>query len=778
MQVSASKRSRRVRIATSWLGSLFIAGLMSTAVAEVPIPTVTRPASDPNGSASRNYTFFATDLDLAGRGYVEEEFFFSGRANVYTTPSLVGGIGLGPATGTASVVSSNHPYRTRMVVRRPIEPGRFNGTVVVEWINTSGQFDVEALWFRNHEFFMRDGYAWVGISVQDQGISRAPNGLKVWSPLRYSTLDVTHGGTVAGEGLSYDVFAQGMQAVRKNPAVLGYLPVHRVLAAGVSQSAGRLALYLNSVHPLNPVADGAVLIIGGQQIRSDLDIPVIKILSETEFIGPSSANQVCSSAVGPGPCGTSLQPDSEKFRLWSVAGTSHSDWESGIVRNAIVRRDMPNANLYDSCTHPSRSRIQGHYVIGAAISAMRRWVATGFPPAHAPLMTMAATSPVPEEVRDANGNILGGIRLASFDVPVALSTGDNTGPGLCFLNGTQVPFTRTQLDAMYSSHEHFVDAISRAANANIQSGHLLVADANELVNDAAASIVGKRLTCGPLCANVSQFPLNPSTLILRDQTQFYYLASGADLISILDDATLAVAEGYTRTEQGDREGSRDSFSRANARLHEYVDSVRRLAADDRLAPESADLLVDFAYTLIERIAAQAQIEDPLLTPGPDGALRMVEYYRSGTQQFFWGTDVAERASIDAQAKAGGWTRSGKAFVAWIDAAARPEGSVPVCRFYGVAGSGPTSHLFTADAAECGALMADSKWAYEGIAFYAMPSADGNCSDDMVPVVRLAKSGSTVSAARYRFVADAVRAQTMVTFDGWKAEGTAFCVKSD
>lgn len=776
MQAVKSMTRGRARVAATCLGLFCLSGFVTAAVADVPIPIVTRPASDPNGSANRNYPFFATDLDLAGRGYVEEEFFVSGRANVYSTPSLVGGIGLGSPTGTASVISSNHPYRTRMVVRRPAEAGRFNGTVVVEWINTSGQFDVEALWFRNHEFFMREGYAWVGISVQDQGISRAPNGLKVWSPLRYSTLDVTDGGTVAAEGLSYDILAQGMQAVRRNPAVLGHLPVRRVLVAGVSQSAGRLALYLNSVHPLNPVADGAILIIGGQQVRTDLDIPVIKVLSESEFIGPASANQVCSSAAPPAPCGTSLQPDSDKFRLWSVSGVSHSDWESGIVRNAIVRRDMPNANLYDSCTYPSRSRIQGHYVIGMAIAAMRRWLDTGIPPAQAPLITMASTSPVPKEVRDANGNVLGGIRLASFDVAVALSTGDNAGPGLCFLNGTQVPFTRAKLDAMYPSHEEYVRTVTRAANANIQSGFLLAADANELVNDAAATVVGKRLTCGPLCANVAQFPLNPSTLILRDQTQFYYAAGGSNLLSLLDDATLAVAEGYTYAEQGDSARSKASFTRANVRLHEYADKVRSFASGDRLAPESADLLIDFAYTLVERIAAQGRIDDPLLTPGSDGALRMVEYYRSDTQQFFWGTNIAERASIDAQATAGGWTRSGKAFVAWVDPVARPKGSVPVCRFYGVAGSGPTSHLFTADAAECSTLKADAKWSYEGIAFYAMPSAGGSCSDDTVPVARLIKTGSNTAATRYRFVADAVRARTMVTFDGWKPEGTAFCVQ--
>ena len=234
-----------------------------------------------------------------------------------------------------------------MVVRRPTDANRFNGKVIVEWLNTTGQFDVEALWFRDHEFFMREGYAWVGISVQDQGIARTPNGLKVWSPARYGTLDVTDGGTVTAERLSYDVYAQGMQAVRSVPAVIGRLAVRQVIAAGVSQSAGRLALYINAVHPRDPIVDAALLIIGGQQVRTDLDIPVMKVLSETEYVGPASANQI-----------TTLQPDNDRFRLWSQAGVSHSDWQSGVIRYAIQRRDLPALNLFDSCTLPSRSRVR------------------------------------------------------------------------------------------------------------------------------------------------------------------------------------------------------------------------------------------------------------------------------------------------------------------------------------------------------------------------------------------------------------------------------------
>ena len=85
--------------------------LATSALAAAPNPTVSGPIASPAipGDVSHDYTFFATTHDLGTRGYVEEEFFFDGTANRYTTPPLA----------TATIQDSGHPYRTRMVVRRP-----------------------------------------------------------------------------------------------------------------------------------------------------------------------------------------------------------------------------------------------------------------------------------------------------------------------------------------------------------------------------------------------------------------------------------------------------------------------------------------------------------------------------------------------------------------------------------------------------------------------------------------------------------------------------------
>jgi len=101
---------RLALVASLGAGGLFFA---PHALGAVPSPTVTGPiaATAPPGSATRDYPWMATMHNLGAVGYVEQEFFFEGTANTYNTP--------GPIGTTGSVNSSGHPYKSRMIVRRP-----------------------------------------------------------------------------------------------------------------------------------------------------------------------------------------------------------------------------------------------------------------------------------------------------------------------------------------------------------------------------------------------------------------------------------------------------------------------------------------------------------------------------------------------------------------------------------------------------------------------------------------------------------------------------------
>ena len=169
----------------------------------------------------------ASQLDLAAHGYIEEEYFLEGTANRYRTPPLTTGV----------IISSGHPYRTRMIVRRPRAAAKFNGTVLVEWLDVTSGFDLDAMWMASHKHLLREGYAYVGVSAQRMGVHDAKTGLRAWSPARYSTLDVTAGGAILDDSLSYDIFSQAAQAIRHPVGVnpLGGLPVQRIFAMGARQ---------------------------------------------------------------------------------------------------------------------------------------------------------------------------------------------------------------------------------------------------------------------------------------------------------------------------------------------------------------------------------------------------------------------------------------------------------------------------------------------------------------------------------------------------------------
>jgi hypothetical protein len=550
----------------------------------VPTPTVTGPIpSDTPGSADHNYPFFATDVVLSDYGYVEQEFFIDGTANVYSAPQPSGGIGNNAASATtATIVSSGHPYRSRLLVRRPTDPAKFNGVVVVEWFNVTNGYDTDVHWFYQKEFFLRAGYAWVGVSAQNAGLSNSPNGIKLWSPLRYSTLNVTDSGKVTGDALGYDIFSQAAQAIKSVPVVMGGLPVQLELAIGQSQSAGRLGIYLNAVHILDPIYNGALLASGGQIIRGDLTIPVIKTFTETEF-AMSSVNEI-----------PELQPDTNMMRSWPVAGASHSEQYSLLVRAAILLRDL-NLQAFDTCATPARSRVPNRYVYNMAVNQLVQWNLEGSQPwaaPHAPPMQVTSVSP-PSIARDSFGNGLGGIRLAEMNVPVAHDGGET-----CALGGTHVPFDTATLNALYPTPTSYTSQVIQATNAAIAAGFIFLEDGKATEVRALQSIYGHGLTCGTLCVDEWQFPTHPSTQLLGFQTDFMHFVGWNQAVSAVNLATRALATGYTL---GPGPAAEASFAQAIGYLQMYIADIQASFNAGHLKPETAALLVTQANTLIQQI---------------------------------------------------------------------------------------------------------------------------------------------------------------------------------
>ena len=437
-----------------------------------------------------------TAFDPAVVGYEQLEFFLSGTASAYQPAAPFGTDGKLGVSG-----ASTAPYTTRAVVMRPSAPRRFNGTVVVEWLNVTGGADAGPDWMLAHNELVREGFVWVGVSAQKVGL----DALKSTDPERGDAVRYA-GLSHPGDSFSYDIFSQAGQAIRNDAVILGGLQLRHLIAVGESQSATRLVTYIDAVHPLVHVYDGFLVhsrFAGGAPlsqspqpnvtipttapIRDDLDVPVLVFETESDVSG---------SNLG------ARQPDTKTFRLWEVAGTSHFDFyglrigktdvgdgQGGVAILASMLNPTNQPDPRFTCNSPINTG-PAHYVLDAAFSRLNQWVSHRVLPPSAPRIQTTGVSPV-VFATDANGNVLGGIRTPAMDAPVATLSGlGQSGSAFCFLFGTTRPFTAPQLAALYKNHRRFVRAWVKATNRARKARFLVVGDAKELRFAGVHSSIG------------------------------------------------------------------------------------------------------------------------------------------------------------------------------------------------------------------------------------------------------------------------------------------------
>lgn len=472
----------------------------------VPKATVTGPVTGGSGIDLLGTTMF----NLKNVGYEQSEYFLAGNATSYTSSSPLTSNGrwtVKPATTAA--------YKTRMVVYRPINPARFDGTVIVEWLNVSGGVTAAAAWLTDHVQMLRSGMVYVGVSAQAGGISGEPGslgagqgqagGIKGADPARYGSL--VH----PGDSYSYSIYQQAGAAVRRDAkTILGGLVPKRVLALGESQSAARLVTYIDALQPQSKGVyngyfvysrggSGAALSQAPQAaitpptptiIRTDLNVPVMMFETEADVL-----------VLGYLPA---RQPPTKYIREWEVAGTAHYDTYGLVESFTDTGTGTADVNAFDTMIHPVNSfyhnvvtcpvplNAGAHtYELRAAIVALNNWVITGVPPRQSPRLAVASPT---SYVTDKNGEAVGGIRTPQVAAPIAVvnGTGDtsDTGGGFCKIFGTTIPFSQAKLAKLYPTHKAFVQEWDKAVATDVSKGYLLPADAKVLDKVARQSDIG------------------------------------------------------------------------------------------------------------------------------------------------------------------------------------------------------------------------------------------------------------------------------------------------
>lgn len=379
-------------------------------------------------------------------------------------------------------------YVTRVVVRRPLDPAAFSGTLVVEWLNVSSGNDAAPDWTYLADELLRRGHAWAGVSAQFGGVEGGVStvtvadvgspGLKGAHPHRYAAL--SH----PGDAFSYDIYTQVARGLACG-APLADLDVARVLAVGESQSAFALTTYVNGVHRLARVFDGFLIhsrggatmplgrpgsavnlgeVVGTlpTRIRDDQDVPVIVVQTETDLFDRLDYLPA-------------RQPDAERIRVWEVAGAAHADkFQIGEFEDFL------------GCPQPV-NRGQQAYVVRAALRHLDTWARGGDPaPCGAPLVVSGDAFGT-----DRSGNAIGGVRTPVVDAPVEVLSGRTT-PGaslICQLFGSTTPLAPARLEELYESREDYLAAYAEATDAAIGAGFVLAEDRGAILAEARPDLV-------------------------------------------------------------------------------------------------------------------------------------------------------------------------------------------------------------------------------------------------------------------------------------------------
>ena len=476
----------------------------SAAAAPTDPVTVTRPpdVGEPFSPGVR----LVADLE---QDYVEEEFFIEGTGTIYThadDPALRFEI---------EPLQENVPYRSRIIVRRPVNPRKFNGTVVIEWWNTTAGFDVAPVWDSSAEFFARDGLVYVGVTNSNQGMAHLTSGCSLFGVLpptctgRYDSL------SLPDDGLAYEMVSQLANLLksdsRQNPLPEGF-DVYRVFHAGQSQQGGSVIAYANNFHfPANDgyfiqAASRARSICGTRGAlppgcipqlddpadrlpRRDLPVPVYRAMTENDLARSSTDTR---------------QEDRGKFRYYEMAGTAHTTVHVDVELLPALPPFLPEPILLeDACLAPINSIADGPVLGSHLYNAMWRnmeftaW--SGWPAPYGDRLERDGNG---EILRDAFGNSVGGIRTTQMSVPTAsygpineANPANLPGPLLqlgnlfCVLSGTVAPFDFFTLERLYPGNS-YARRVRQEAVVLMLQGFLLPADAQQVIDEARSSGIG------------------------------------------------------------------------------------------------------------------------------------------------------------------------------------------------------------------------------------------------------------------------------------------------
>lgn len=442
-------------------------------------------------------------LDLNEWGYTEEEYFFSGQANVYEE-----------AGDSMRIKEEGLSYKNRLMIRKPKNKSDFSGRVFIDIYNASNGYDIEDVWRRSYQYYLENGHVYIGLTSKPINVLS----LKNFDYNRYNTLNwagakvapqpttVNDNMSIPGteEGLFWDILSQMAVLVRKNEAefLTGY-EVNQLYLTGQSQSG----MYLNTyIHYFNKylknndgqsLFDGYLNVVGAGVMRTlnqnenesamfgarpsqirQVDVPFINITAHGDL-----------NLFGSLPNTEGLEDsntEESKIRHYEVASSPHTDPASTLIpdNQEIIKTNNPPKILDGEYTYIVNDLKLDYYVNGA-LELLHQWAVNKVEPPAGKLIERDVNG---KALLDEHGNAKGGVRSPYVDVPVATyfanakASEDETDQTVGNVNGSMEFFSKEKFMELYGTAENYLNLFSQAVDRHVNEKFILSADGERMKN--------------------------------------------------------------------------------------------------------------------------------------------------------------------------------------------------------------------------------------------------------------------------------------------------------
>jgi hypothetical protein len=507
------RRAVRSALAAACVGALGLTLAATSATAKPPqrapdpitasltaVPAVEGPIAETADSHLWSTMEHArVPFDVADRGYVEEEYFLSGTANVYDN-----------ADGGLQVVTQGVPYVNNILVRRPAKQSDSSGVVLVDILNASNGFPGEDHWRRMWDWAMAEGHTVIGVTSKPIQVDALKNfNAERYADLTWDVADVEREPIVADpanpsafnpfmvvpgaeEGLVWDILTQVGTLLdgKEGRAVLGGQKAKTVLLMGQSQSGVYLNTYATNFHEAvteanrGPVFDGYLDTVGAVLERplrqGDTDgfvtVPGSEPALGVPFITVTSEGD--AGLFGAATLAEKTLPDNR--RHWQVPGTPHTDLLSPVIpadEEIYQAGRLPNTQVHDPAFRAALNPYPLEPAIIAAAEALVDWAKTGRPAAPSRWFDQADGA----LVRDEYGNVTGGVRYGLIEHPLGQYRG-GAAPGAVF--GSVDLISAEEFAQTYGTREDYLALIAETDAAQIEAGYLTAYGADYLAGVA------------------------------------------------------------------------------------------------------------------------------------------------------------------------------------------------------------------------------------------------------------------------------------------------------